>query len=219
MPFNANTSAINIQKLLWAEVYTAPDSPGIYAWYYNPEITLFDLEEAIKRLEELIQSANQNEARCYVRELLDSRLFQYFRELPYLARIAGPLKPTHEGYLEHKHDISESLVSRVVENPQRLRLIREVLEVSAPHFASPLYIGMSDNLRERLSKHKSLIEKYRSKSPTNTGDMGFAAQVVQRRIPPERLFVVICELADLDGDPVDIENILNRIYYPILGRN
>lgn len=227
MPINAHLSAAVIQRFLWAEIYTTPASPGIYAWYYSPEITLFDLKEAIESLEELLCSGNKDEARCYVRELLDKRLFHYFRELPYRARIAGPLKPTHEGYLEHKPDISDSLVSRIVECPQRLQLIRDVLEVSAPHFASPLYIGMSDNLRQRLSKHKSLIEKYRSRgvrdetdrTHTQAGDMSFADQIVQRRIPPERLFVVICELTNLDSDPVDIENILNRIYYPVLGRN
>ena len=90
-------------------------------------------------------------------------------------------------------------------------------------FASPIYLGMSDNLRNRLAGHKALIERYRSpnmrRGRPGTADAGFAWQVAQRRIPPERLFVYTCVTESGSGIELDLENVLNRIFYPILGRN
>ena len=28
----------------WHEIGDAPAAPGVYAWYYTPEITVFDLD-------------------------------------------------------------------------------------------------------------------------------------------------------------------------------
>ena len=96
--------------------------------------------------------------------------------------------------------------------------------MSAPMFASPLYMGMAGDLRSRLATHKALIERYRrlyrqEGEPARDSDSGFAWQVAKRRIPPDRLIVFTCTTAADNNIAVDIENILNRIYYPILGRN
>jgi hypothetical protein len=29
----------------WHEIGDVPAAPGVYAWYYNPEITAFDLDQ------------------------------------------------------------------------------------------------------------------------------------------------------------------------------
>jgi hypothetical protein len=213
--------ASELQKHLWADLTTAPEGPGVYAWYYRPGITDFDLEKTIQSVRDTSDLA---EAERMIRSMLDERLFRYFREEPYSAYLAGPLKPSYVGTLEHETGASASLVSRLATEPERLRTIRDVLEVSAPMFASPLYIGMATILRARLAKHKELIEKFRSTVPrdgqvTRNSDAGFAWQVAKRKIPPERLIVFTCSTASDDGTTVDIENILNRICYPILGRN
>lgn len=213
--------ASEIQKHLWADLANAPDGPGVYAWYYSPEITDFDLNRTI----ESARSAHDRaEAESVIRGMLDGRLFHYFREEPYTASVSGPLKPTYVGSLEHDTAASSSLVSRLAAEPDRLRTIRDVLALSAPMFASPLYIGMATVLRNRLSRHKELIERFRSVVPrdghvSRNSDAGFAWQVAKRKIPPERLFVYTCSMTSDDGTAVDIENILNRICYPILGRN
>jgi len=213
-----------IQKHLWLDLTTAPASPGVYAWYYQPDITDFDLNKAISTIIAL-RDTNRAGAEKAAREMLQDRLFRYFREDSYQAVVEGPLKPTYRGALEHAFEVSSGLVSRIIDQPERLRSIRDILRGSAPIFASPLYIGMSSNLRARLGTHKLLIEKHRLtrlkeiQQPRDS-DAGFAWQVAKREISPERLFVFTYVTQSDDEDlAIDVENILNRLYYPILGRN
>lgn len=221
------TMTESIKKHLWADIVNAPALPGVYAWYYSPEITDYDLEQTISRLKEY-RDADRSAAEALVRETLDNRVFRHFREDPYKAVIEGPLKPTYTGTLEHMFRISSGLVGRIVDDPDRLRTIRNVLDMSAPMFASPLYMGMAKDLRIRLATHKSLIERYRrhhrqEAEPIRDTEAGFAWQIAKRKIPPDRLIVFTCTTAATtaadDKTAVDIENILNRVYYPILGRN
>lgn len=213
-----------IQKHLWSDLSSAPASSGVYAWYYRPDIADFDLAQAISRVA-ILREQDRPAAEKTVREILDDRLFRYFREEAYETVIEGPLKPTYRGLLEHDFEVSGGLVSRIVEEPNRLTEIRDILRDSAPIFASPLYIGMSSNLRSRLSAHKALIEKYRASrlrevSRPRESDAGFAWQVAKREMSPDRLMVFTYNTNRDDGGlAIDIENILNRLYYPILGRN
>ncbi|MDH7640248.1 hypothetical protein [Sphingomonas oryzagri] len=213
-----------IQKHLWADLANAPAAPGIYAWYYSPQITDFDLDRAIENIES-IRGTDRGEAERAARTLLDDRIFRQFREEPYQAVVEGPLKPAYRGALDHAFEISSGLVSRVVDHPERLRSLRNILNRSAPMFASPLYIGMSVDLRSRLATHKSLIERYRvarlkERPSARNSDAGFAWQIAKRQISPDRLMVFTCVTGDDDeSTAVDIENVLNRLYYPILGRN
>lgn len=208
----------------WHEIGDAPSAPGVYAWYYTPEITVFDLERITSEIVELKEGRGTSAAKDAVREFLDETVFRYFREQPYSAQLRGPLKPRYEGKIEHQPTLSESLLDRIVEDPARLSTIRAVLEASAPNFASPIYIGMSERLRMRLGKHKALIEKYGELpdpglSEEDQRDHSFAKEVRARSIPPSRLFVVATVISGPPGTYVDIENILNRIHYPLLGRN
>lgn len=205
--------ANTIQKYLWADLGSAPEASGVYAWYYIPEITDYDLERTI----EAVQSSSERiEAELVIRTMLDGRLFHYFREKPYTATISGALKPAYAGYLEHETEASASLVSRLASEPERLRTIRDVLSLSAPMFASPLYIGMAKVLRSRLANHKKLIEQFRSSVPRDgqtirNSDAGFAWQIAKRKIPPERLLIYTCPISSDDGTAVDIENILSDV--------
>lgn len=208
----------------WHEIGDVPAAPGVYAWYYIPEITAFDLDQITSDIIALKAKAGSSAAKEAVRAFLDQAVFRYFREQPYSAQLHGPLKPHYEGQIEHRPMLSESLLERIVEEPGRLATIRAVLEASAPDFASPIYIGMSEKLRARLSRHKSLIEKYGESpilgcSEEERRDHSFAKEVRARSIPPSRLFVVATVISGPPGTYVDIENILNRIHYPLLGRN
>lgn len=208
----------------WHEIGDIPAQPGVYAWYYTPEITAFDLERVMADILSHKASGSRDAAKEAVRMFLDDNIFSYFREKPYFAHLRGALKPRYDGTIEHKPTLSESLIDRIVDEPMRLSTIREVLEGSAPHFASPIYIGMSEKLRIRLRRHKSLIEKYGElpnldASEEDQRDQSFAREVRSRNIPPTRLFVVVKVITGAPGSYVDIENILNRIHYPLLGRN
>lgn len=208
----------------WYEIGDVPAEPGVYAWYYTPEITANDLDRVTSEVEALKSSAGQVAAKEAVRAFLDECVFRYFQEQPYVAQLSGPLKPTYEGRIQHAPTLSDSLLDRIVEKPARLATIRTVLEASAPDFASPIYIGMSKGLRTRLKRHKSLIEKYGELPKIEAGsgeqrDQSFAREVRARNIPPSRLFVVARVITGPPGSYVDIENILNRIHFPLLGRN
>jgi hypothetical protein len=98
-----------------------------------------------------------------------------------------------------------------------------VLSQAAPFFTAPLYIGMASNLRSRLLHHKKLITQF-SDNPGSVmgeeGGSGFAKQVVARGFDPTQLFVACIAIDDIESDEqVDLENILNRINFPIFGRN
>ncbi|MDF2381826.1 hypothetical protein JMG10_10145 [Nostoc ellipsosporum NOK] len=208
----------------WHEVADAPAKPGVYAWYYTPEITTFDLDRITAEVAALKAAGGASAAKDAVRAFLEQNVFSYFREQPYAAQLRGPLKPRYEGQIEHKPSLSDSLLERIVEEPARLATIRDVLEGSAPHFASPIYIGMAEKLRARLKQHKALIEKYGElpdlgASEEERRDQSFAREVRSRNIPPSRLFVVAKVISGSPGAYIDIENILNRIHYPLLGRN
>jgi hypothetical protein len=211
----------------WSEFGVITEAGGIYAWYCSPEITQYDLNKTILAVQHFKDAGDFTAAENLVREVLDTRILRQFREQPYDVVMKGPLKPTYSGKVEHDNTLSGSLVDRLVENPERLRAIRDIIESSAPNFASPLYIGMAQNLRDRLGIHKRLIEKHRQRNfvdrtvdnQISVAEAGFARQVAQRKLPPERLFVVVCAMDTIDGAHVDVENLLNRIYYPVLGRN
>jgi len=84
---------------------------------------------------------------------------------------------------------------------------------------------MSETLGTRLRRHKLLIEKYRSESRydkysnADDKDNSFAKEVCKRNLSPSRLVVYIDAIKTDEKICVDIENMLNRIYFPILGRN
>lgn len=215
----------------WQEISDIPKEPGVYAWYFSPEITDFDLSKTIQSLHSLKEERNFDLAKKTVQDFLSKNIFRYFEEDPYEALLNGSMKPKYQGKLHHIPTLSSSLIDRILEEPERLKSVKTVLANSAPYFASPLYIGMAEKLGKRLMQHKKLIEKYRSElliedglrlSPEHLDDYNhsFAFEVCKRQIIPSRLFVAVNILQDKElKQYVDIENILNRIHFPLFGRN
>ncbi len=207
----------------WQDVGDSPKEPGIYAWYYSPELTNHDIERLTSEIEQLKAGAEPTMVRSAIRELLNDLLFKPFQEQPYTAQLIAPLRPRYEGTLEHKTALTDNLVERIIEQPELLRFIREALNASAPNFSSPMYIGMSENLRERLTTHKRLIERLAERSTSVVEADGqshsFASEIISRRIPYTKLFVIVRPIPGASKAAVTIENILNRIHFPILGRN
>ena len=215
----------------WTEISNIPERSGIYAWYYSPEITNFDVEQAINEIRNLVENYDKKYALEFVKNFLHKYIFQYFREEPYQATLSGSLKPKYEGIIEHIPALSNELVNRIIEDPYRLKAIKQVIEKSPPNFASPIYIGMSDNLYRRVNRHKKLIEQYKIQfdnwnNPleiTNNNNYdheenNFAIRVCNRNLQITRLFVIINIIEDISNEYNDIENILNRLYFPILGK-
>jgi hypothetical protein len=85
------------------------------------------------------------------------------------------------------------------------------------------------SIRQRVLQHSNFIKKYKESfnnpllrvfdDEVLSEEKSFAQRVVERGIPSSRLFLVYQTTGtDLDIQ-VDVENIINRIYYPTLGRN
>ena len=147
----------------------------------------------------------------------------------------GRLKPTYAGRLHHQSPVSESLVARIVEQPHRLHELKRMLLDTVPP-SSPIYIGVAKNLRNRLGQHKKLIEQFRNalsidesckltalstEDEEDLRDHSFAYEVCSlRRLNVTRLFVCTLLAYPVDeGIRIDLENVLNRINFPLCGRN
>lgn len=212
----------------WTEIEDIPAKTGVYAWYCRHSLTEFDINKLIAEIAGL-PAESKADASTLVQRFLESHLFSVFVEDPYRVSATGPLKPTYKGELHHEQTISADLIFRLAEEPERLRSLKKVLEEAVPEFASPIYIGMSDNLSSRLRRHKKLIETYRAgdtlptpgltPTPTERADHSFARDVARRGFSLNRLAVSV-RFIDAPGNVhVDAENILNRINYPLCGRN
>jgi hypothetical protein len=212
----------------WSEVDDIPGKTGVYAWYYRHSLADFDIKRLIAALQEN-PAASPKAAVALVANFLHAHLFQPFAEEPYDASIHGPLKPSYQGKLLNKSGLSDELVARIAAEPARLWALKQVLEEAVPEFASPIYIGMAVNLNSRVRGHKGLIERYKAaggRSIEDTAatalernDQSFARQVVNRGFTPNGLTVAIRMIDAAENVHVDAENILNRINYPLCGRN
>ncbi|WAC45408.1 hypothetical protein OU997_04245 [Pseudomonas sp. SL4(2022)] len=213
----------DVRRYGWRELSTAPEESGVYAWYARLLISSADLNDFTENVSRL--SAEGIDPRSYVGEALERLIFRRYHEDNYQVTVSGPLKPRYVGEAAHQVSLSQSLIERLCLDPSRLGVIAETLSVAAPAFTAPLYIGMATSIRERLMKHKALIEKLRDAKSRKAademtdGDAGFARQIVARQFDPTNLFVHVRLVKSISNEHVDIENVLNRINFPIFGRN
>lgn len=193
---------------------------GIYAWYYSVAIGDYD----IKKISDCL-NATSSEADKYaeVKTFLETHLFSYFTEESYQARIHGKLMPEFRGLLSHVSQISDSLIYKIIDDPQVLFDLKKVIDSLSIEFSSPIYIGMSDNLQSRVNKHKQLIESYKGHKKLHPDlddrDENFAARVAARGMNETKLKVAVMYVPSDENLHNIMENILNRINYPVLGRN
>ncbi len=210
------------RALAWSEIDLAPEVPGVYAWYSRLIISKADIDDVVKRVQ-LARQESEAKARAEVENALDRFIFSPYRETPYQVAMRGQLKPKFSGEVHHEPSKSDSLIGRLASNPERFRTVADVLRSAAPWFTAPLYIGMAINLRSRLKQHRNKIVELRDLQGLGSIDeateAGFANQVVARNFDPTNLFVHIAEVDVDNSEHNDLENILNRINYPIFGRN
>jgi hypothetical protein len=216
----------------FSEVAGAPNTPGVYSWYYRIELTDKDIAKCVEDVElEPSQEARDE----LVRVFLETHLFRYYQEVPYFIALSGQLKPRYEGFVAHHSDVSPSLIRRLSEAPNNLYDLKKTLRLAIPLFASPIYIGVATRLRERLLQHVRLIDQLQNlrasavedihSVPTGAtededSDHKFAYEVsMVRGFRPSSLIVNTLELPVNDSIRYELENVLNRINYPLCGRN
>lgn len=205
-------------ELGWHELANAPTLPGLYAWYLNPELRPGDLADRSQTVTNVIQLAEQ-------------------LRIPTLTVTAdGHLSLQLSGNLQHDHigiEVNEKisdLVDRVLLPESSRRLFARILLAARPCLMAPLYIGVATSLRERLAQHRKAIDAPAGKideSPYPHAH-SFANEIHRRRIVPRRLYVHIVPIPTICDPSVPeeeqrevaeaVETVLNRLFYPILGR-
>lgn len=204
-----------------------PDVSGLYAWYYRIELSDRDIKKCI---EDVSKNQDDSERKKVVVDFFNERIFKYYIEAPYSVLISSMLKPTYEGTVYNKSSLSESLIEDVCKCPECLLDIKKALLLSVPNFASPIYIGLASNLRRRLKQHKALITKFQNANYRElfcdnvnedySKDHSFAKEVtVVRKLKIAHLVVSVMEYPKYKLKLSSIENLLNRINYPLCGRN
>jgi hypothetical protein len=223
---------LSTRHFRFSEVSSAPNTPGVYSWYYRIELTDKDIAKCIEDVE-LEMSAEARDD--LVRNFLETHLFRYYKEVPYFIALSGPLKPKYEGFIDHRPEVSSSLIRRLSTAPKNLYELKRTLMLAIPLFASPIYIGVATRLRERLLQHVRLIDQLQHLRASAAGDIypvakgetededrdhKFAYEVsMVRGFRPSSLIVNTLELPIDDSIRYDLENVLNRINYPLCGRN
>lgn len=223
-----------MKTLKWVQINNnnIPKVSGIYAWYYDHKIGNYD----IKSLEEKIGLiASDNDKKICIREFIQKNLLNYYKRENYNVEIKGQLEPKYSGQLTHQIDNANNIVKSIFEDLNVLKSIQQVFNSFDFNFSSPLYVGMAKDLSSRINTHRNLIAKYNdinidritldNKSEQNEiedediDDHNFAARIIERKFIIQNLVVVIKEVTDTDSIYKIIENLMNRINYPILGRN
>ena len=231
VPRLRSTTPLTMKHFRFSEVAGAPETPGVYAWYYRIELTDKDIARCV---EDIDLSEDQASRDTIMREFLNNHLFRFYKEVPYFVALSGKLKPRYEGFIDQHSDVSQSLIRRLAANPNNLYELKSTLRSAVPLFASPIYIGVATRLRERLLQHVRLIDYYQHvkasavpdaqpieiSNEEDDSDHKFAYEVsMVRGFRPSSLIVNTLELPVNDGIRYDLENILNRINYPLCGRN
>ena len=220
------------RQFRFSEISSAPYAPGVYAWYYRTELTDKDIAQCIKDVEQESSESAQDDI---MRLFLETHLFRYYKETPYSVAISGKLKPKYEGVVQHRSEASASLVRRLSSAPEKLYEFKKALKLAVPLFASPIYIGVAKQLRGRLMGHVRLIDQLRNLRATlvddittpSNGDITeeerdhkFAHEVsLIRGFTPSSLIVNTLELPIDESIRYELENVFNRINYPLCGRN
>jgi hypothetical protein len=210
------------------EISDIEPKPGLYAWYMKLQIGKGNTKT----------SKDTTKALCKISEIICYPDLELCMEGHLKLQMKGGLKHLWYGHDENKHS---SGLKKTINNPDSRVILSEILEAAVPLLSSPLYIGVSKDLKLRLATHKKLIEAFQqdttqtknelaSIAPVDDtksfeSDKNFAERVVGRGIDPNHLLVGVMQvsLKDVDDELVRetveaAETLLNRFFYPILGR-
>jgi hypothetical protein len=200
----------------WTEIENAKSLPGIYAWYYTPPIGEADRDDP-GGWSELVKEYVSDHRRPIMRVNAKATLGLEFEGQIDHSPFTGPNDE------EWNPDVDS------------IELITDVIDSAIPNLSAPLYIGIAKkSLNTRLRRHKSDIERYqnegietvaeiRDEDPEREADRIFASRVVDRGIESDSLVVEALgvdaeEYDNLDEGLRSVEYIMNRIFFPILGR-
>jgi hypothetical protein len=219
------------------ELSKAPDAPGLYAWYAQLGLTDQDWEpdpqDGVDRAAGYLTSAVREYARIHEPRTLHLNGTGTY-QLPWTGMLKrSSIADSREG---GEDTAAASRLGELAADPAVRRLLISLLRRSTPVFASPLYIGVTDNLRMRLSKHMKDYEAAKNafgQNPSLKLGRQFEGKTFGERLAASGLqlnylqcWILPAKLHTQDEnssasvrDVTDAaEWILQRIFLPVLGR-
>ena len=153
---DSGTSSENVAVRLGAlEVDLAPPSPGIYAWYARLALAENDWKPRVRGNTDAAASDLTAAVSDYCR---------VHHPCPVHLRGDGSYGLNWSGTLSRESVVDDGShhpdsrldkgLGDIPMDPNKRRILSNLLRASAPVFASPLYIGVATNLRVRLNEHK-----------------------------------------------------------------
>lgn len=241
VPKSQTDTAPQVLELSALDLDMAPDDPGIYAWYARLTLADDDWKPQVNGGVDLATRYLTNAVSDYAR---------VHQPNPLHVRGTGTYRLNWSGTLR-RDSIADSITDNegtVVDNKldglaaqhDLRRLLITLLRAATPVFASPLYIGVSTNLRLRLAAHRADYENARAQirlDPSIATKMQFEGDSFGSRLAATGLQLEHLQcwilpanltLADTSGDSDAINSprvvaettewILQRIFLPVLGR-
>jgi len=212
------------KPLSWGQIKEGniPTTSGIYAWYYRNKIGNADINDIENKL---LNISGKLEKKKFLESVFQKLIFDKFNEEPYSAKISGKLKPTYIGCLSHEYSLSGTFIDRLLGNEESVKdVLKELNEIDVM-FSSPIYIGMATNLLQRVLKHKDGIISAKAKVnditdyPVDVDENSFANRFTNRNLDSTNLYLTFKEINSEKKIHNSMEYILNRVNYPLLGRN
>ena len=217
-----NTS---LELFEFGKIPDVKDVPGLYAWYFKIELGSNNIESPQDFFKAL---KNFTEKICH--PSLYMQLEGHFNML-----LKGNLRHIWYG---HDDNPFTDKFKEMLNHREEREVLSNILKKAVPLLTGPLYIGVSKNLQQRLRTHTQLIQKYLQKNqevfsqdrPIDSleslqKDDNFAQRIVKRKIDPNHLVVGVDYVCHPNLSPEQIrktventETLLNRLFYPILGR-
>jgi hypothetical protein len=211
------------------EVESADDSPGIYAWYPVPQIGKPDYEQ-----KDAFRSLLDSFSTRFIAPSLSVRASTTF-----LLRWEGSIQETTSArfrdLLQGPDDKVSKSMQKIVDKERNREVLARLLTLTIPILASPLYIGMSENLRTRLAQHRDELYDRLSQAREDPEylqrsrlDQTFASRAIASGFSGDTLVVWTINLekalglSSAEDDAKEVaagtEWLLNRWFRPIFGR-
>ncbi|MCS3940377.1 hypothetical protein GGP84_003029 [Salinibacter ruber] len=215
------------------EVGEASEGVGLYAWYSIPNIGKPDWEKNIKDGEDKGRENFEN----FLGRHTNRHKFPPFKSVvegTFSQRLEGVLEDESYKGISGEKEKPEKPVLKTINSAKHREKMVETLSACTPLISSPIYIGVSNSLRERLMKHVSELRNFQSNFkgrpiPENIEKekTTFAFRAAKMGFTTEHLYVITLGTSGVNDDLSEeqvrtvseaLEWFLNRWHKPFLGR-
>lgn len=240
------TQATQPRAFKCLDAHSAPSAPGIYAWYVEFPLSSSDWAEQI--------SDGLDQGVVWTTTAL-ATFAEFFRPVALQLRASAPYESQWSGSLSSAH-IAEMLremadtvereeevpgdskrlanLAEMLQRPSERKVLAEALVSATPYFSTPLYIGVAEDLQDRLREHRRDYErchKFLQQRPDERETLRLEGKKLGYRlaaagIPLEHLVIWTLEVGNQSEVALarrrqiaeSVEWLLQRLFRPVFGR-